>query len=471
MARRLAIVIASLLWAISVAAAVHAQDPTHGATAGSLDPFFRSVQPADHSQVATLTPTIRATFALRENHPSDVVVRFMLDGNDTSELFRSDGSVNETGLEYTVTSLFVLKDGPHNVSVTVNSAGKAHTATWGFVVDLSPPPKQGAIRPETIVEAGLVLLGLIALSAAGLGAYLWRFKDYSWLKFRIRFPRQRQILPVYGSVYLSALATLLAILWLLQGHHPPRFTTEYLIVAAILIGLGPYAVDVKRRHVSKVRTERAFAQLLFELADALRGGIDPMKAIIELSKEGSGPLAQPLKVAADGLRLGRPFEQVMVTMTKPLDSSLVSRYAALVAEAAKVGGEISSVVHRAARDLDELVKINEERGRLMLTPVMTMYIAFGVLLWMVKSLMDFAPDLLNTDFAKSGLFGSDGAKVPRMSLPELQQRFLHLMLIASLGTGLLVGSFVEGKLRHGLLHSFAMILCAALFFRFLVLGA
>ena len=431
--------------------------------------IFATLEPEPDSTIDNRTPLLRVQF--RQPAPAlTPEVQIVINGLEMAD-FAEAGSLNETELTYPVSQLFKLIDGQNNFSVTVRGTdSEVHTVNWSVTYAIIEAPSGPPVTLQQAAGAGLIGLAAIAVFSFGFAFYLWKIRRYSWLKFRIRHPKQRSLLPLYFSLYFAALATLAAIYWITSGNHPPRFFAEYLVVAGLFIGFAPYAVDVHRSRLQGRKYERAYAQLLFELADALRGGIDPMKAILELAKTETGPLGPHLRVAADGVRLGRPFDLVMANLAKPLGSTLIERYAALVGEAAKVGGEIAGVVHRAARDLDELVKINEDRRRNMSTPVVTMYIAFGVLLWMVKSLLDFAPGLLSTDFAGSGLFGEPDPRAQRMSLDVLESRFFHLTLMTSLGSGLLVGAFTEGQIRHGLLHAFAMLAIAAVFFRVVVVG-
>ncbi len=134
------------------------------------------------------------------------------------------------------------------------------------------------------------------------------------------------------------------------------FGYEYDVVISLFIGLMPYAIYAQKEKSKIFRYETAFSQFLFEMADAMRGGIDPAKAIVELSKTDTSVLSKHLLIAAKGIDMGRPFDEMVNVMVKPIKSKLIKRYASLIAESSKVGGEISMVVHRAAKDMDDLVK-------------------------------------------------------------------------------------------------------------------
>ena len=211
--------------------------------------------------------------------------------------------------------------------------------------------------------------------------------------------------------------------------------------------------------------ERAFAQFLFEMADAMRGGIDPAKAVIELSKTHTNILRRQLRIAADGIRLGRAFDEVLRNMVAPMKSPLITRYAGLIADAAGLGGETSIVVYRAAKDMDDFIKIEIEREKQLVMPVAVLYIAASS--WPSCSLR-IAPSIgsINISVASGApLSGGGGAtNVPRLDPNTLGQRFFDLMVINSVGTGAIIGAFTEGKVRYGLLHSIALVVVTVVAF-------
>jgi archaellum biogenesis protein FlaJ (TadC family) len=183
-------------------------------------------------------------------------------------------------------------------------------------------------------------------------------------------------------------------------------------------------------------------------------------------------LKKPLAIAADGLQLGRRFDVVMADMVRPMKSRLITRYAALISEATDVGGETATVVYRAAKDMDDFVKIEEERSNQLTLPIAVIYIAFGVLMAVLYALLYIAPELgtLNIGFINGGssaLKGASGTTVPRLDTNTLHERFFELMLINSLGTGAIIGAFSEGRARYGIVHALALVAATTVTFLFL----
>src|SRR5208282_2691834 len=137
-------------------------------------------------------------------------------------------------------------------------------------------------------------------------------------------------------------------------------------------------------------------------------------------------LRKPLRVAADGVRLGRPFDKVLRDMVQSMHSDLITRYAGLIADATSIGGETATVVYRAAKDMDDFVKIEEEREKQLVLPVAVIYIAFAVLMAVLFALLYIAPELGTLNISFIGLGGlpssssSATTSVPRLDFTTLK---------------------------------------------------
>jgi hypothetical protein len=59
--------------------------------------------------------------------------------------------------------------------------------------------------------------------------------------------------------------------------------------------------------------------------------------------------------------------------------------------------------------------------------------------------------------------------VDKMSFTELKRRFFHLTLINSVGSGLVIGKVIEGKMKFGLVHSLVMVTITIIVFLLFIL--
>jgi pilus assembly protein TadC len=429
--------------------------------------------PGPNATIASRTPTITAAFSDSGSPVNLNRVFLFVNGQNVS--LTDDVTVTADTVSYPVPSILELKIGNNNATVVVTD-NAAHTASleWNFTVNpnaTAAPNPFGGVKPSTI----LLYLGIAAaVSGAAVGGYILFLKQTTRFTFRRYFathPVKRQYFDLYIPLIAAFLFIIVALDYVFSLPNPPPYATDLVLIGAIFIALTAFGID-SRREMMRVRAfERAFAQFLFEMADAMRGGIDPAKAVVELSKTHTNILAKYLRIAADGIRLGRPFDVVLRDMVQPMQSRLISRYAGLIADATSVGGETATVVYRAAKDMDDFVKIEEEREKQLLLPVAVIYIAFGVLMAVLFSLLYIAPELgtLNISFLGASPLSSSGGgaaatAVPHLSFSTLKERFFELMLINALGTGAIIGAFTEGRARYGILHSLGLVAATAVAF-------
>ena len=428
--------------------------------------------PAPNSTTPSRTATISAKFVDTSGtvNPSSVLI--YVDRLNVTSV--ESVTVTPQQITYVPPQILQLKDGLNNVTISASdSSGHSATVTWNFTVNTNlsiTPTPFSSVKPATIV----LYIGIAAVVAgAVVGGYILILKQTTRFTFRRYFathPVERIYLVVYLPCVLAFIVVLLGLDWVYNTAGLPAQAPDWVLIGGAFVALTAFGVDSRREMLRTRAYERAFAQFLFEMADAMRGGIDPAKAIIELSKTHTNILARHLRVAADGIRLGRPFESVLREMAKPMNSPLINRYSTLIADATGVGGELATVIYRAAKDMDDFVKIEEEREKQLLLPVAVIYIAFAVLMAVLFALIYIAPELgtLNISFVGTnplaGASAGAATSVPRLDIGTLKERFFELMLINGLGVGAIIGAFTEGRARYGILHSLALMAVTAIIF-------
>ena len=438
--------------------------------ADSQPPTVTIVYPTDGQIINETQPIIKVTY----EDPDGISlssIRLIVDSLDVTEF--EETTIQETQLTYEVPEFFALPEGNHTVSVTIaDNAGNQATITWTFRVDTTITTGPGIqIDFQTII---LMLIFGIILFSIGFSLYilyLKRTRKFTFKKFFAQHPIQKEVLTIYIPLIVAFLFTIFTLLYIVQTPGLPEFTLEYLFVIAIFIAIAPYAIESQLERRRTAKYEAAYAQLLFEIADAMRGGLDPTKAIIELSKTDTSILGKRLKIAADNIRIGRPFHEVMPAMARNIKSELVQRYATIIGETSRIGGDPAIVIHRAAKDMDDFIKINKERRRQLTTQATIVYIAVAVLLIVLYQLVIMFPSIGSIDvglLGQTNIENVKGTAISRMSLLEVKRRFFDLCLINAVGTGTVIGAFIDGHFKYGLIHSLILTAVCAVFFIVLI---
>jgi flagellar protein FlaJ len=241
---------------------------------------------------------------------------------------------------------------------------------------------------------------------------------------------------------------------------PPKMGLDEILVFAVLIAMTPYAIDITLQKRSTRRKEELYTEFLFKLSELMRGGLDPIKSVKELSKTDLGVLTPHIRIASTSMVYGKSFEESMKSMAKSLHSELISRYTTLVIQASYSGGSVADLILKASEDMRSIISIEREKEGNLSQYVMIFYFAQGIIVFIIytlsTSLLPFVQQL-----GATSIFG--GAN--QLASLDFNRGFFHMIMINSFFGGLIIGKISEGDARYGLKHAvvlmiFGYIACA-----------
>lgn len=383
-------------------------------------------------------------------------------------------TINQTTITHQISPIFALNNGNHTVKLSISDEhGNEADYAWNFTVNTNLKEERESVNYFRIFVIAIVIVVVIALiTLLSIGIYLKVTKDFNFVKFYRRHPINKEKSLIITPIVIGILVFLGGLLYYYQYDINEEYYMEYLVIASFFLIFTSLTIQAQMEKNSIINYEHGFSQLLFELADAMRGGIDPAKAIVELSNTNTGTLSKQLKIGAKNIKAGRPFEEVLLTIAEPTNSKIIARYASLIGESSKVGGEIAQVIHRSAKDMEDMLKVVSERRRQLVIQTFTIYIAFFVLVAIMWMLIGIYPQLTEIDFTFFTDFNLEAAAASadetttsiRMSITDIKRKFFHVILINSMGSGLIIGKLIHGKIKYGLLHSIILVGMASLIF-------
>ncbi len=227
----------------------------------------------------------------------------------------------------------------------------------------------------------------------------------------------------------------------------PKMGLDEIIIFAAIFAMTPYSIDITLQKRTIRRKEELYTEFLFKLSEFMRGGLDPIKSVKELSKTDMGILTQNIRNAATSMVYGKSFEDSMKTMAKNLQSELIVRYTNLVVQASYSGGYVADLILKASEDMRSIIGIEREKEGNLSQYVVIFYFSQGIIFFILyiltTSLLPFVDQLGPTSpFGKNQLVNLAFAR-----------GFFHLIMINAFFGGLIIGKIAEGEVRHGLKHS------------------
>jgi flagellar protein FlaJ len=224
---------------------------------------------------------------------------------------------------------------------------------------------------------------------------------------------------------------------------------DSLLIIATIIAITPYAIDITLEKRRTRKKEELYTEFLFKLSELMRGGLDPVKSVVELSRTNLGELTPHVRLAATAMSFGKSFEEAMMAMTRTLKSELITRYTMLVVQASYAGGSTSDLILKASEDMRSLLGIEREKEGNLAQYAMIFYFAQGILFFiavtLTTSLLPYLQDLSTTSF-----LGMGSAEMADL---DFAGGFFHLLMINAFFGGLIIGKICEGEARYGLKHS------------------
>jgi hypothetical protein len=436
-------------------------------------PLIILISPEEGSTISNNLPEIKIEYEDINGIDTDTI-ELKINNFDVSDW--EETKITQTNITYNPPDFLPFKDGNHTITIRVsNLLGETTTQSYRFAVNTSLPTIGELSRFDifSLIQT-IIIITILAFTIFALYIfYLKKTKKFTFKKYFAQHQIDPDIFILYIPLIISFLFTILGLAIASNTADMAEYSMEYIIVAGVFIAILPYAIYTQIQRKTTEKYERAFSQFLFEMADAMRGGLDPTKAIIELAKTETGMLSKHLKRAADAIKIGRPFDEIVSAMVRNIKSNLIQRYAVLIGETSKVGGETSQVIHRTAKDMDDFIKVYHERRRQLLGQSFIIYIAFVVLLIVLYQLLLMFPGLEGMDASLIGSSGLDAAAsqktLTRMDFFTIKQRFFHLVLVNALGTGTIIGMFVDGNIKYGLMHSLILLVVTIVFFTVLIL--
>lgn len=236
---------------------------------------------------------------------------------------------------------------------------------------------------------------------------------------------------------------------------------DHIIVFATLIAIIPYSMDTSLQKRRRKKKEELFTEFLFKLSELMRGGLDPVKAVIELSKSDLGGLTPHVRLAATAMTLGKSFEEAMKAMADSLESELISRYTHLVIQASYTGGAVSDLILKASEDMRSIIGIEREKEGNLKPYTIIFYFAQAIIVLLTYILSTSLLPYLKGIGAEM-LFGR--AEIADINF---EQGFFHLIMINAFLGGIIIGKITEGSSKHGFKHAaILMVACylACIFF-------
>src|SRR3989344_3946634 len=160
------------------------------------------------------------------------------------------------------------------------------------------------------------------------------------------------------------------------GFGPKDWYFSPIIVIAALVGGLPFIKDFMAENKRQKELETKFLEFVRSLVENVMSGVSIPQAIIQVSRVQFGALTPYIKKLANQLEWGYPLHIALTIFAKDTKNPVIARAIAIVIEAEKSGGDMSSVLEAVTRSVLEIKNIKDERRTNAYTQVIQGYIIY-----------------------------------------------------------------------------------------------
>jgi flagellar protein FlaJ len=244
------------------------------------------------------------------------------------------------------------------------------------------------------------------------------------------------------------------------------------IVFGLLTVIGPVGFYINQKEKKKKIIENHLPDFLREISSATSSGMTVFDAITNASKGDYGKLSPELQKMASQLSWGISVNEALDNFAKRLNTPSVKRIVITINKSLEIGGNTADVFEAAAKEIDQVKLVEQQRKAEMSMYSIVIFISFFVFLAVIL-IID------KTIFAEFFKLQQEMPSIGRSSLPTgmtgvanidpqaLKDTFFIFVLVQSVGGGLLGGFMMDGKLSSGVRYGFLLVVIT--FFTFKVL--
>ena len=245
------------------------------------------------------------------------------------------------------------------------------------------------------------------------------------------------------------------------------------VVFGLITIIGPVGFYINQKEKKKKMIENLLPDFLREISSATSSGMTVFDAITNASKGDYGKLSPELQKMASQLSWGISVNESLENFAKRINTPSIKRIVVTINKALEIGGNTADVFDAAAKEVEQVKLVEQQRKAEMSMYSIVIFISFFVFLAVILII----DKTIFAEFFKlqEQMPSMSGGSMPggmtgggNIDPQALKDTFFVFVLVQSIGGGLLGGFMMDGKLSSGVRYGFLLILitffCFKIFF-------
>lgn len=239
-----------------------------------------------------------------------------------------------------------------------------------------------------------------------------------------------------------------------------------IVCLALLFFIGPIGFYTHMQAKKLKEIQDRLPEFFVEVGGSISSGTTVFEAIRVASKGDYGKLTPEVKKMKSQLSWNISIKNVFNGFVDRMKSVLIERIFSAINKGVEEGGDVSKVFKAAAKEIDQVNRVEEQRMNSMSIVTISILMSFFAFLAIILIIN-------NTIFASFfELQQIQSGRMGGMSLSIVDPIFLRYALfsfvyVQSIGAGIMGGFMMDGKISSGVRYSFVLGLISLFVFKFL----
>lgn len=241
-------------------------------------------------------------------------------------------------------------------------------------------------------------------------------------------------------------------------------------VFGLLSAIGPVGFynNIKTKRIKNI--QKQLPDFLRDISGSTSSGMTIFDAMHSAADADYGKLTPELKMMSSQLSWGISVNDALDNFAKRINTNSVKRMVLTVTKALEIGGNTSAVFEAAAREIDQVKLVEQQRKAEMSVYSMVIFISFFVFLAVIliinltifQAIFD-----LQGQMPTGGITGTN-IGIAYIDQAALETMFFAFVVVQSIGGGLLGGYMMDGNLSSGVRYGFILVLISFFVFKVMI---
>lgn len=239
------------------------------------------------------------------------------------------------------------------------------------------------------------------------------------------------------------------------------------LVFGVLGCIGPLGFYNAMKQKQKREIMDKLPDFLRDIANSSASGMNIYDSMRSASEGDYGRLTTELKMMVAQLSWGIPIDEALTNFGERINNNEVKRLAITINKALEIGGNTSSVFNAAAKELDQIRRVEQQRRTEMSMYSIVIFISFFVFLAVILVINGTIFQAIYDLQGKMAGKAIGNIRIANIDPMAVKTMFFTFVFVQSLGGGLLGGFMMEGRISAGIRQAFVLVLISFITFKLL----